>query len=679
MAFTEIDKLAISTIRVLSVDQVCKANSGHPGAPLGLAPAAHVIWSQMKMNPKNPDWIARDRFVLSNGHAVALLYSMLHLTGFPLSIEDLKQFRQLGSKTPGHPEFELPGVEVTTGPLGQGISNAVGLAIAQKNFAATYNKPGFTLSDSFIYTICGDGCLQEGVSSEASSLAGHLQLGNLIVIYDDNKVTIDGKTSISFDEDVAKRYEAYGWEVLYVENGNEDLEAIAKAIAQAKKSVNKPTLIKLTTTIGYGSLKAGTSSVHGSPLSADDLKQLKSKFGFDPEKSFQVPQEVYDHYQATILKPGQEANAKWDALFEEYQKKYPKLGAELARRLKGELPEGWESKLPTYKPTDSAVATRKLSEIVFQNINEFIPEIIGGSADLTPSNLTRWKEAVDFQPDNTGLGSYNGRYIRYGIREHAMGAILNGISAFGANYKPYGGAFFNFLNYAAGAIRVSSLSGHPVIWVATHDSIGVGEDGPTHQPIESLAHFRALPNTHVWRPADGNEVSAAYKVALTSKHTPNIIALSRQNLPQLKGSSIEDAVKGGYVLHDVENPAIILAATGSEVSLSVEAAKLLAAKGINARVVSLPDFFNFDKQSEEYKLSVFPDGVPILSVEALSTFGWGKYAHQHFGLDRFGASGKAPEVFKFFGFTPEGVATRAEKTIDFYKGKELISPLRKAF
>lgn len=679
MAFTEIDKLAISTIRVLSVDQVCKANSGHPGAPLGLAPAAHVIWSQMKMNPKNPDWIARDRFVLSNGHAVALLYSMLHLTGFPLSIEDLKQFRQLGSKTPGHPEFELPGVEVTTGPLGQGISNAVGLAIAQKNFAATYNKPGFTLSDSFIYTICGDGCLQEGVSSEASSLAGHLQLGNLIVIYDDNKVTIDGKTSISFDEDVAKRYEAYGWEVLYVENGNEDLEAIAKAIAQAKKSVNKPTLIKLTTTIGYGSLKAGTSSVHGSPLSADDLKQLKSKFGFDPEKSFQVPQEVYDHYQATILKPGQEANAKWDALFEEYQKKYPKLGAELARRLKGELPEGWESKLPTYKPTDSAVATRKLSEIVFQNINEFIPEIIGGSADLTPSNLTRWKEAVDFQPDNTGLGSYNGRYIRYGIREHAMGAILNGISAFGANYKPYGGAFFNFLNYAAGAIRVSSLSGHPVIWVATHDSIGVGEDGPTHQPIESLAHFRALPNTHVWRPADGNEVSAAYKVALTSKHTPNIIALSRQNLPQLKGSSIEDAVKGGYVLHDVENPAIILAATGSEVSLSVEAAKLLAAKGINARVVSLPDFFNFDKQSEEYKLSVFPDGVPILSVEALSTFGWGKYAHQHFGLDRFGASGKAPEVFKFFGFTPEGVATKAEKTIDFYKGKELISPLRKAF
>ncbi|CAL9727612.1 transketolase 1 [Monosporozyma unispora] len=679
MTFTDIDRLSISTIRLLAADQVSKANSGHPGAPLGLAPAAHVIWSQMKMNPKNPDWIARDRFVLSNGHAVALLYSMLHLTGYPLSIEDLKHFRQLGSKTPGHPEFELPGVEVTTGPLGQGISNAVGMAIAQKQFAATYNKPGFNLSDSFIYTICGDGCLQEGISSEASSLAGHLQLGNLIVIYDDNRITIDGSTAISFDEDVAKRYEAYGWEVLHVENGNEDLDAIAKAIAHAKTTVNKPTMIKLTTTIGYGSLKAGDHSVHGSPLSKDDLRQIKTKFGFNPDKSFQVPQEVYDHYQATILKPGQEANAKWDALFKQYQQKFPELGAELKRRLAGELPEGWESKLPTYKPGESALATRKLSEIVFQHLNESVPEIIGGSADLTPSNLTRWKEAVDFQPDVTGFGSYAGRYIRYGIREHGMGAIMNGISAFGANYKPYGGAFFNFLGYAAGAIRVSALAGHPVIWVATHDSIGVGEDGPTHQPIESLAHFRAMPNTHVWRPADGNEVSAAYKVALTSKHTPSIVALTRQNLPQLEGSSIENAVKGGYVLQDVENPDIIIAATGSEVSLSVEAAKLLAAKGIKARIVSLPDFLNFDKQPEEYRLSVLPDGVPILSVEVLSTSGWGKYAHQHFGLNRFGESGPAPQVFKYFDFTPEGVATRAEKTVNFYKGKDLISPLRTAF
>lgn len=679
MAFTDIDKLSISTIRLLAADQVSTANSGHPGAPLGLAPAAHVIWSQMKMNPKNPDWIARDRFVLSNGHAVALLYSMLHLTGYPLTIEDLKHFRQLGSKTPGHPEYDLPGVEVTTGPLGQGIANAVGMAIAQKQFAATYNKPGFSLSDSFIYTVCGDGCLQEGISSEASSLAGHLQLGNLIVIYDDNKITIDGSTEISFDEDVAKRYEAYGWEVLHVENGNDDLDAIAKAIAQAKTSVNKPTMIKLTTTIGFGSLKAGDHSVHGSPLGKDDLRQIKSKFGFNPDKSFQVPQEVYDHYQNTILKPGQEANNKWNDLLKQYQQKFPELGAELERRLAGELPQGWESKLPTYKPGESALATRKLSEMLFQNLNEAVPEIIGGSADLTPSNLTRWKEAVDFQPDNTGFGSYGGRYVRYGIREHAMGAIMNGIAAFGANYKAYGGAFFNFLGYAAGAIRVSALAGYPVIWVATHDSIGVGEDGPTHQPIESLAHFRALPNTHVWRPADGNEVSAAYEVALKSKHTPSIIALSRQNLPQLEGSSIANAVKGGYVLQDVENPDIVIAATGSEVSLSVDAAKLLATKGIKARVVSLPDFFNFNKQPEDYKLSVLPDGVPILSVEVLSTSGWGKYAHQHFGLDRFGLSGPAAQVFKYFDFTPEGVATRAEKTINFYKGKDLISPLRSAF
>ncbi|AJW19626.1 Tkl1p [Saccharomyces cerevisiae YJM1342] len=677
--FTDIDKLAVSTIRILAVDTVSKANSGHPGAPLGMAPAAHVLWSQMRMNPTNPDWINRDRFVLSNGHAVALLYSMLHLTGYDLSIEDLKQFRQLGSRTPGHPEFELPGVEVTTGPLGQGISNAVGMAMAQANLAATYNKPGFTLSDNYTYVFLGDGCLQEGISSEASSLAGHLRLGNLIAIYDDNKITIDGATSISFDEDVAKRYEAYGWEVLYVENGNEDLAGIAKAIAQAKLSKDKPTLIKMTTTIGYGSLHAGSHSVHGAPLKADDVKQLKSKFGFNPDKSFVVPQEVYDHYQKTILKPGVEANNKWNKLFSEYQKKFPELGAELARRLSGQLPANWESKLPTYTAKDSAVATRKLSETVLEDVYNQLPELIGGSADLTPSNLTRWKEALDFQPPSSGSGNYSGRYIRYGIREHAMGAIMNGISAFGANYKPYGGTFLNFVSYAAGAVRLSALSGHPVIWVATHDSIGVGEDGPTHQPIETLAHFRSLPNIQVWRPADGNEVSAAYKNSLESKHTPSIIALSRQNLPQLEGSSIESASKGGYVLQDVANPDIILVATGSEVSLSVEAAKTLAAKNIKARVVSLPDFFTFDKQSLEYRLSVLPDNVPIMSVEVLATTCWGKYAHQSFGIDRFGASGKAPEVFKFFGFTPEGVAERAQKTIAFYKGDKLISPLKKAF
>ncbi|SMN20379.1 similar to Saccharomyces cerevisiae YBR117C TKL2 Transketolase, similar to Tkl1p [Maudiozyma saulgeensis] len=679
MSFGDIDRLAVSTIRLLAVDQVSKANSGHPGAPLGLAPAAHVLFSQMRMNPKNPDWINRDRFVLSNGHSVALLYSMLHLTGYDFSIDDLKSFRQLGSKCPGHPEFELPGVEVTTGPLGQGITNAVGLAIAQANLASTYNKPGFTLSDNYTYVFLGDGCLEEGISSEASSLAGHLQLGNLICIYDDNSITIDGHTEVSFDEDVAKRYEAYGWEVLYVEDGNTDLDAIANAIAQGKKSHNKPTLIKMKTTIGFGSLNAGDHSVHGSPLKADDVKQLKTKFGFNPDKSFVVPQEVYDFYQAKILNPGVEAEKKWNQLFEQYQQKFPEEGAELKRRLEGKLPAGWEKSLPTYTPADSAVATRKLSEMVLDKLCAELPELMGGSADLTPSNLTRAKNAEDFQPPSTKLGSYAGRYIRYGIREHAMGAIMNGISAYGAHYKVYSGTFLNFVSYAAGAVRLSALSGHPVIWVATHDSIGVGEDGPTHEPIETLAHFRALPNMHVWRPADGNETSAAYKAAIESTSTPSIIALTRQNLPQLEGSSIEKASKGGYVLKDVANPDIVIVATGSEVSISVEASNILADKGIKARVVSLPDEFTFDHQSEEYKLSVLPDGVPIMSVEVLTSFGWKKYAHQTFGLNRFGASGKAPEVFKYFDFVPEGVVSRAEKTITFYKGKDLISPIRTAF
>ncbi|SCU90035.1 LAME_0E06744g1_1 [Lachancea meyersii CBS 8951] len=677
--FTDIDRLAISTIRLLSVDQVAAANSGHPGAPLGLAPAAHVVWKQLKLNPQQPEWINRDRFVLSNGHACALLYSMLHLSGFDFKIEDLKNFRQLGSKCPGHPEFELPGVEVTTGPLGQGISNAVGLALAQANFAATYNKPEYTLSDSYTFAFLGDGCLQEGVASEACSLAGHLKLGNLIAVYDDNQITIDGNTNVSFTEDVAKRYEAYGWEVLYVENGNEDLDSIAECIAQAKQSKDKPTLIKMTTTIGFGSLQAGTHSVHGSPLKPDDVKQLKTTMGFDAEQSFVVPQEVYDLYNTQIIQPGVKQYNEWTQLLEQYSSKYPELAAEVTRRISGELPQDWEKTLPAFTPKDSPVATRKLSEIVLQNIQGALPEMIGGSADLTGSNLTRWKEAVDFQPPSSGLGDYAGRYIRYGVREHGMAAIMNGISAFGANYKAYGGTFLNFVSYASGAVRLSALSGHPVIFVATHDSIGLGEDGPTHQPIETLAHFRALPNMQVWRPADGNEVSASYKVALTSKHTPAIIALSRQNLPQLEGSSIEKAAKGGYVLQDVENADITLVSTGSEVSITVDAAKKLAEKNVKARVVSLPDFYTFDQQSEEYQLSVFPDDIPIMSIEVLSTSGWSKYAHESFGLDRFGASGPAPEIYKTFEFTPEGIATRAEKTIAFYKNKQVISPLHKPF
>lgn len=676
---SDIEERAISTIKLLSVDQVAKANSGHPGAPLGLATVAHAIWKQMRFNPKNPDWINRDRFVLSNGHAVALLYSLLHLFGYPLTIDDLKNFRQLGSKTPGHPEAETPGIEVTTGPLGQGISNAVGLAIAQKQFAARYNKPEFTLSDNYTYVILGDGCLQEGVASEACSLAGHLQLNNLIAFYDDNHITIDGNTNVSFTEDVNKRFEAYGWEVQWIKDGNNDLNAINKALEQAKKS-KKPTLIRLTTIIGYGSLQQGTHSVHGSPLKADDIKQLKEKLGFNPEETFVVPQEVYDYYNKETIQPGEKLEQEWNTLFKSYSEKYPEQAKEITRRLGGELPSGWEEKLPSYTKDDKALATRKLSEMLLDSIFDYIPELIGGSADLTGSNLTRSKEATDFQPDDAPAeGNYAGRYIRYGVREHGMGAIMNGISAFGANYKAYGGTFLNFVSYAAGAVRLSALSGHPVVWVATHDSIGLGEDGPTHQPIETLAHFRATPNLKVWRPADGNEVSAAYKVALGSKHTPSIIALSRQNLPQLEGSSVAKAEKGGYIVKEATDAQVILVATGSEVSLAIEGAEALATKGVSARVVSLPDQHTFDQQSKEYRLSVLPDGIPIVSIEVLSTTGWAKYSHEQFGIDRFGASGKASDVYKFFEFTADGVADRALKTIEFYKGSKIVSPLNKAF
>lgn len=673
-----IDQLTINTIRLLAVDAVNAANSGHPGAPLGLAPAAYAVWQQMKFNSKDPNWINRDRFVLSNGHACALLYALLVLYGYDLTVEDLKQFRQLNSKTPGHPEAtDVPGVDVTTGPLGQGIANAIGLALAQKQFAATYNKPDFPISDSYVYTFLGDGCLMEGISSEASSLAGHLQLGNLIAFWDDNRISIDGSTEVAFTEDVPARYRAYGWEVLEVAKGDDDIVSIQKAIEEAKKSTNKPTLIRLTTTIGFGSLAAGTHSVHGAPLKADDLKQLKTKFGFNPEEYFAIPDEVTKHLSSKIAE-GAVYQKEWESLLEAYTAKYPTEGAEISRRLSGELPAGWEKKLPVYSPSDKAVATRKLSEIVLESLYDTIPELIGGSADLTPSNLTRSTEAIDFQPPSTKLGDYSGRYIRYGVREHGMGAIMNGISAFGANYKNFGGTFLNFVSYAAGAVRLSALSHHPVIWVATHDSIGLGEDGPTHQPIETLAHFRAIPNLSVWRPADGNETSAAYKAAIESKSTPSIIALTRQNLPQLEGSTIENASKGGYTLIKQDKPDLIIVASGSEVSLAVDASKKLESEGVKVGVVSLPDFLTFDKQPLDYRLSVLPDSVPILSVEVMSTFGWSKYSHEQFGLNRFGASGKGPEIYKYFGFTPESVAEKGIKVVEFYKGKEVLSPISKA-
>ncbi|KAI2624095.1 transketolase [Xylaria nigripes] len=648
---------------------------------MGMAPVAHVLFNKfMRFNPKNPKWLNRDRFVLSNGHGCMLQYALLHLFGYALTMDDIKAFRTVDSITAGHPEsHDTPGVEVTTGPLGQGISNAVGLAIAAAQTAANFNKDGHEIITNYTYCFLGDGCLMEGVSSEACSLAGHLQLRNLIAIWDDNRITIDGDTNVAFTEDVVKRYESYGWQVLTVEDGNNDLEGMERAIREAQASQSKPTLIRLKTIIGFGSVNQGTHSVHGSALKADDIRQLKTKFGFNPDESFVVPQDVYNLYGQRAAH-GAAEEASWNSLFAKYASQYKAEADDLTRRVKKELPAGWEKHLPVYTTKDPAIASRKLSETVLSKIEGVIPELIGGSADLTGSNLTRWKSANDFQPPSTGLGSYSGRYIRYGVREHGMGAIMNGIAAYGT-LIPFGGTFLNFVSYAAGAVRLSALAQERLIWVATHDSIGLGEDGPTHQPIETLAHFRALPNCMVWRPADGNETSAAYYVALTSKHTPSIIALSRQNLPQLEGSTIEKAIKGGYVAHEVEGAQITLVSTGSEVCICIDAVKELAEKhNIKARVVSIPCFSVFDAQSKEYRLSVLPDGIPSMSVEVMTTMGWERYTHEQFGLNRFGASGAYKDVYKKFEFTPEGISKRAVATLNFWKDVPNIrSPINRAF
>ncbi|KIW60594.1 transketolase [Exophiala xenobiotica] len=680
MGYSDLDWKAINTIRLLAVDATLKANSGHPGAPMGLAPAAHVLFNKfMTFNPKNPDFINRDRFVLSNGHGCMLQYALLHLFGYGVSMDDLKNFRQVDSITPGHPEaHDTPGIEVTTGPLGQGFSNAVGLAIAQAHTAGVFNKPGYDLINNYTYTFFGDGCAMEGVASEAASTAGHLQLGNLIALYDDNHISIDGDTKCAFTEDVDKRFEAYGWHVQHVADADHDLEAIEAAIKKAKEVKDKPSMIKLTTTIGFGSKLQGTGGVHGNPLKTDDAKQVKSKFGFNPEESFVVPQEVYDMYGKHAAE-GAAAEQAWNDLFKKYAGEHKELADELSRRLTRKLPNGWEQSLPVWKPTDAATATRKTSESVLEAIHKAVPELLSGSADLTGSNNTRWKDAVDFQPPSLGIGDWTGRYLRYGVREHGMAAIMNGMSAYGT-LIPAGGTFLNFVSYAAGAVRLSSLSHQRVIYVATHDSIGLGEDGPTHQPIETLVHFRALPNMMVWRPADGNETSAAYYMALTSTGTPSILALTRQNLPQLENSTIENGIKGGYVAVEAESADVTLVSTGSEVSICIEAIKVLKDQyNLTGRVVSMPCTEVFDAQPKDYQLKCIPDGIPTMSVEVMSTLGWEKYSHEQFGLNRFGASGPYKEVYKKFEFTPEGIAKRASATVDFYKGLKPRSPINRAF
>lgn len=652
MAFNELDTLSINTIRTLSADMVQKANSGHPGAPMGCAPMSHVLFTRhFKANPTDSNWLARDRFVLSNGHACALQYSIYHLLGYKISMQDLKNFRQYKSKTPGHPEVgATDGIEVTTGPLGQGISNAVGLAIAEAHLAKTFNRGDYKIFDNYTYAIVGDGCLQEGINYEAASLAGHFKLGKLIVLYDANGIQIDGDVEITFTEDVCKRFEAQGWHTQEVTDGNNDLEAISKAIEAAKAETTRPSFIKINTTIGFGSQNQGTEKVHGAPLGNADVAYSKKSLGFNPEEFFVVPESVQKFYDEVCHK-GIDEQKSWTRMYEKYAEEYPELAEEIDRRMQNKLKEGWEDKLPRFTPKDAGAATRKLSHDVLDIVCNIMPEIVGGSADLSGSNLTCWKGCQDFQSDDSSRGSYAGRYFHFGVREHAMAAIMNGISAYRFGFIPFGSTFLNFINYASGSVRLSALSKHQVIYIMTHDSIGLGEDGPTHQPVEIIPNLRGYPNLFVMRPADGNEVSGCYIKALKSRTTPTVMCLTRQGVPQLEGSSVEKTLKGGYVLSEPETtPKVILVGTGSEVSLCVDAAKILNGQGIATRVVSLPCWSIFDEQPEEYRQSVFPKNIPVLSVEAASTFGWSKYATASCGIDTFGVSAPAPVSENIFIF-----------------------------
>jgi len=661
--------LCVATIRTLSADIVQKANSGHPGAPMGMAPMAHILWSKvMKFNPKNPKWVNRDRFVLSNGHASALLYTMLHLSGYPFwSMDVLQTFRQLNSPAAGHPEGHFPGIEVTTGPLGQGISNAVGLAMAEAHLAQKYNKENFTLVDNFTYVFCGDGCLQEGVSAESASLAGHLGLGKLIVLYDDNHITIDGATDLSFSEDVLKRYEAYGWHTIHVADGDHDIAAIEAAVLEAKKVTDKPSIIKVTTTIGFGSAKAGTDGVHGSPLGDADIEKVKEKFGLDPKAKFAVPEAVKAVYDGT--ERGAKLEEEWNALFASYSQKHPELAAEFNRRIEGKLPEGWDKDYPTFTPKDNPAATRTLSGNILNHFAKVIPDLFGGSADLNPSCFTYLKTDKDFLK-----GHFDQRNVRFGVREHAMAAVCNGLAAYGG-FIPFCSTFLNFIGYAYGAVVLTALNRSRVLYVFTHDSIYLGEDGPTHQPIEKYTTCRATPHLHFWRPADGNETVAAYISAIQSERNPTVFSLTRQNLPHLEGSSVEKALKGGYVIHSCgcDEPDLVLVATGSEVNVCVSAAQQI--KDFKVRVVSLPCWELFEQQSLEYRKSVFGAKAPVLSVEAGAITGWERYAHAHVGMTSFGESAPGPALQKHFGFRVEDIVAKAGKVHAWAKTTHVQSRL----
>jgi transketolase len=654
-----LDQLSINTLRFLAVDQVEKANSGHPGAPLGCAPIAYLLYHKiMKYNPKDPLWSDRDRFILSNGHASALLYGVLHLTGYDLPIEQLEQFRQWGSETPGHPEYgDTPGVEVTTGPLGQGFAMAVGEAIAEKHLAAVYNHENHTPVDHHTYVLCGDGDLMEGISHESASLAGTLALGKLIVLYDDNLISLDGPTELSFTEDVTKRFEAYHWHVQMVEDGN-DLVGIEKAIRNAQAETNKPSLIRVRTVIGYGSPKAGTNKAHGEALGPEATKETKRNLGFPEDKNFYVPEEAAKNWLQAVDK-GKQAQAAWDAKFAEFKKAYPELGEQYERTSARKLAEGWEKSIPTF-PTEKPVATRNAGQVVMNAIAKVVPELFGGAADLTSSTKTIFKDSPSFHVDPVG------RNVFFGVREFGMMAAVNGIAAHGG-LIPFGSTFFTFSDYCRSAMRMGALMSTHSLYIFTHDSVGLGEDGPTHQPVEHLMALRAIPQLTDFRPADANEAAACWQLALERK-SASFMALSRQDLPVLDAAKYkvsEGARKGAYVL-EAFGKDLVLVATGSEVSVVLKAANELKDAGINATVVSMPSFKIFEEQSEEYKASIFPHGVPKISVEAGATMGWWKYIGRDgvaIGVDRFGASAPGPIVLEKLGISVANVVEHAKKLV----------------
>jgi len=655
-----IEHLGINTVRVLAADAVQKANSGHPGTPMGLAPVGHVLWSDiMNYNPKNPKWANRDRFILSCGHACLLQYSFLYLTGYPLTLDDIKDFRQLHSKTAGHPEYGLlPGIEVTTGPLGQGFANGVGFAIAQKYMAARFNKPGFDLFNYSIYTICSDGDMMEGITSEAASIAGHLKLGNMIYLYDDNHISIEGSTDLTFDEDVAQRFEAYDWHVQVLADGN-DLAALSAAIKNAQKEVNRPSLIKVRTHIGYGSPnKQDTAAAHGSALGADEVRLVKENFGFDPDKSFVVPDEVLNYYREAGAK-GIEKEKEWNILYNNYKEKYPELAAEYELLSSGKLPTGWDEKLPLFKSGEK-MATRSASGKTLNAIADFLPNLIGGSADLAPSTDTNLEKYKSFSKENR-----NGRNFHFGIREHSMGAILNGMAL--SNYLiPYGATFLVFSDYMRPPIRLAAIMKIRPIFIFTHDSIALGEDGTTHQPVEQLIGLRSVPNLTVIRPADANETAQAWRVAL--ERGPVALILTRQKIAiidQEKYTKAAELEKGAYILSDSKTtPDIILIATGSEVELVLAAQEELKQQDIAARVVSMPSWELFEEQNDSYKEKIFPASIrKRLAVEAGSSLGWLRYVTDDgdvIGVNKFGESAPGEQVMAEYGFTVENVIKKAK-------------------